>query len=189
MPKELRKFKVNEIVPYPNNPKKHPPKQLLLLAKLIDKFGWYAPIVVDRYGVIIIGHGRLKAYLKYRDSMKLPEPEIRTSPLLGQDADLLRISDNSSAESEWDQDMLIAECRKLEKDLFGLTGFDDDLITESTVEDDDIPPIPVKPKSKLGEIYQLGNHYIMAGDSTSEKDVSELMLRGGGQKMSALWLR
>ena len=70
-------MKVSEIQPYKDNAKKHPVAQLKQIAKSIKEFGWQQAIVVDKKGVIIVGHGRFFAYEQYKDSYSLPEPVIK----------------------------------------------------------------------------------------------------------------
>jgi len=172
-------MKIEEIKPYPKNTKKHPNKQLLQIAMSLKEFGWQQPIVVDKKGIIIVGHGRYFAYQKFGNELRLPAPKIDVAELNDQQAKAYRIADNKLNESEWDEDILIEELKSLEKSLFLLTGFDEDMITDGEKEDDEVPELPKKAKSRLGEMYKLGEHVIMCGNSTSEEDVAKLM---DGQK-------
>lgn len=168
-------MKIEEIKPYPKNTKKHPNKQLLQIAMSLKEFGWQQPIVVDKKGIIIVGHGRYFAYQKFGNELRIDTPKIDVAELTEQQAKAYRIADNKLNESEWDEDILIEELKSLEKNLFLLTGFEEDMITESGKEDDDVPELPKKAKSRLGEMYKLGEHVIMCGNSTSEEDVAKLM--------------
>lgn len=168
-------MKIEEIKPYPKNTKKHPNKQLLQIAMSLKEFGWQQPIVVDKKGIIIVGHGRYFAYQKFGNELRLPTPKIDVAELSEQQAKAYRIADNKLNESDWDEDILIEELKSLEKNLFLLTGFEEDMITESDKEDDEVPELPKKAKSRLGEMYKLGEHVIMCGNSTSETDVAKLM--------------
>lgn len=170
---------IDEIKPYPKNTKKHPNKQLLQIAMSIGKFGWQQPIVVDKKGVIIVGHGRYFAYQKFAKELKLPKPKIDISNLDEQNAKAYRIADNKTNESEWDEDILVEELKSLERELLMFTGFDEDMITDGEKQDDEIPELPKNPKSRAGEMYKLGEHVIMCGNSTLEEDVNKLM---GGEK-------
>jgi len=174
-----KEFTADEIKPYPKNAKKHPTKQLLQIAMSIKEFGWQQPIVVDQKGIIIVGHGRYFAYQKFKDELRLGKPEINVSKLTEGQARAYRIADNKLNESEWDEDVLIEELKQLEAELFALTGFEEDMITDSDVEDDEVPELPGTATSKLGQMYKLGEHVIMCGNSTSEEDVNKLM---GGEK-------
>lgn len=167
---------MDNIKPYTKNAKKHPDKQLKLIAKSIKEFGWQQAIVVDKNNEIIVGHGRWFAYEKYGKEMDLPEPEIKqASNLTKQQVKAYRLADNKLNESDWDMDMAIEDLKELDDYHFDLTGFDKDLLIEPDAKDDEVPELPEEPKSKLGDIYQLGNHRIMCGDSTKKEDVDKLM--------------
>jgi len=168
-------MKITEIKPYPKNTKKHPNKQLLQIANSIKEFGWQQPIVVDKKGIIIVGHGRYFAYQKFNKEILLPTPKIEISKLNKEQARSYRIADNKLNESDWDEDLLIEELKKLEDKLFNLTGFDYDFIADSTKDDDHVPETPTKAVAKKGDIYKLGEHVIMCGDSTSREDMGKLM--------------
>src|SRR3990167_8387951 len=128
-----------KIKPYSKNPKKHPEIQLKAIAKSIKEFGWQQPIVVDKEGVIIVGHGRWFAYEKYKDEMNLPEPEIKkASNLTKQQVKAYRLADNKLNESDWDMDLAIEELKELDDYHFELTGFDKDLLIEPDAKDDEI---------------------------------------------------
>ncbi len=164
-----------KIKPYPKNAKKHPINQLRAVAKSIQEFGWQQPIVVDKNGVIIVGHGRWEAYKKFKDEFKLKKPEIKIAHLTKEQAKAYRLADNKLNESDWDMDLVIEELKELDDDLVELTGFDKDLLIEPEDKDDQVPEVPEEPKAKLGDIYQLGRHRIMCGDSTKRDDVEKLM--------------
>ena len=88
----------------------------------------------------------------------------------------LRLADNKLAEmSEWDMALVTDELKELDDDLLDLTGFDKDLIIEPGDADDEVPEVPEEPKSKLGDLYELGNHRVLCGDSTKIEDVERLM--------------
>ena len=156
------------LVPYAGNAKIHPPEQVDRIAESIRQFGWQQPIVVDQNNVVIIGHGRLFA----ADQLHLDKvPVVHADTLTEEQAQALRLADNKTNESTWD-------FSKLEQELAGLAiagvdmtafGFDD---LEAQI---DTPEVPEEPKAKRGEIYRLGNHRLMCGDSTSREDVSALM--------------
>jgi len=160
-----------EIKPYFNNAKKHPVKQLEQIANSIREFGWQQPIVVDKNGVIIVGHGRWEAYKKY----DLPEPPIQVANFTKEQANAYRLADNKLNESEWDMNLVIEELKGLSDEMLELTGFDRDLIIEPDEKDDEVPDVPVEPQSKLGDLYELGNHRVLCGDSTDSEAVARLM--------------
>lgn len=164
-----------EIKPYSRNAKKHPDNQLKAIAKSIKEFGWQQPIVVDKDNEIIVGHGRWFAYEKYGKEMDLPKPEIKkASNLTKQQVKAYRLADNKLNESDWDMDLAIEELKELDDYHFELTGFDKDLLIEPDEKDDEIPD-DAPAVAKLGDIWQLGRHRLMCGDSTKREDVEKLM--------------
>jgi len=162
-----------EITPYKNNNKKHPKKQIEQVANSIKEFGMNQQIVVDKQGVIIVGHGRYEA-LKFLGMEVKPE-YLKVVDLTEQQAKSYRLADNKLNESEWDMDLVIEELKGLTPELLDLTGFDKDLIIEADEADDVVPETPEEPKSKLGDLYELGQHRVLCGDSTSIDDVEKLM--------------
>jgi len=172
---EIINLPINDLIPYRQNAKIHDAKQIANVANSIKRFGWQQPIVVDDNGVVVIGHCRLLAAKK----LKLEEvPVTVASGLTEEEIKELRIADNKTNESPWNFDLL-------EKDMEGLEfeGFDfewDGLgeeyeekeVTEDDFTEDDVPE---EPTAKYGDIYQLGQHRLMCGDSTSIDDVEALM--------------
>lgn len=163
---------IKNLRPYAKNAKKHDAKQIANVANSIRRFGWQQPIVVDDDGVVVIGHCRLLAAKKL--GMETV-PVTVASGLTEEEIRELRIADNKTNESPWDLDLLAEDLRGLSFD-----GFDFDLpemVGDPTevVEDDYDKPIPKVAKSKPGEIYQLGTHRLMVGDSTNPADVRALM--------------
>ena len=166
---------LSKIKPYNKNAKKHPDKQLKQIANSLKEFGWQQPIIIDKKDEIIVGHGRWMAYNKYPEGIK--EPWIRKEDkLTPKQVKAYRLADNKLNESDWEMDLVIEELKGLDDEhLVDLTGFDKDLLIEPDDKDDEVPEVPEEAKSKLGEIYQLGNHRIMCGDSTKVEDVEKLM--------------
>jgi len=161
-----------EIKPYSKNAKKHPKKQIEQIAASIKEFGMHQPIVVDKEGVIIVGHGRYEA-LKHL-GMEITDDMIRVADLTEKQSNAYRLADNKLNESEWDMPLVIEELKTLEE-LAPLTGFDMDLLIEPDEADDVVPDVPVTPQSVLGDLYELGEHRVLCGDSTSIDDVEKLM--------------
>lgn len=159
-----------DIKPYPNNAKKHPESQLKQIAESIREFGWQQPIVVDKEGTIIVGHGRWEAYKKFN----LPEPPIQVADLTEEQAKAYRLADNKLNESDWDMKLVIEELKELSEPMIELTGFDKDLIIESNEKDDEIPD-DAPTRAQLGDIWALGEHRVMCGDATSLEAVQRLM--------------
>lgn len=111
-----------QIKPYPQNAKKHPQKQIDQIAASIKEFGMNQPIVVDKDGYIIVGHGRWLACQQLGI-----EPEYKVVNLTEDQAKAYRLADNRLNESIWDMDMVIDELRSLPSAMAGLTGFDREL--------------------------------------------------------------
>jgi DNA modification methylase len=166
------------IQPYPKNAKKHPKKQVEQVAKSIKEFGMNQPIVVDKQGVIIVGHGRYEALQSLGWEVK---PEwIKVVDLTEEQANAYRLADNKLNESDWDMTLVIEELKGLSPEMLDLTGFEKDLIIESDEKDDEVPETPEEPKSKLGDLYELGGHRVLCGDST---DLEAILALTGGAKV------
>lgn len=175
--------KVNDLIPYVNNSRTHSEEQVNQIVASINEFGFTNPLLIDEKDNIIAGHGRLLASKK----LKMEEvPCIVLSGLTEAQKKAYIIADNKMAlNAGWNEELLKIELENLKELDFDLklTGFDidelDDIFQveeeQEIVEDDfDVEP-PEEPKAKLGDIYQLGNHRLMCGDSTKAKDVEKLM--------------
>lgn len=178
---------VSELIPYARNARTHSDEQIERIANSIKEFGWTNPILIDGENGIIAGHGRILAARKLGIEKV---PTIELSGLTEAQKRAYIIADNQLAlDAGWDEDILKLEFAELEKEGFELskTGFSDEEINElmadldrevAGVEDIDTPEPPKNPKTKRGEIWILGTHRLMCGDSTSAEDVQEVM--GGG---------
>lgn len=177
---EITKRRLADIVPYAGNAKKHDKRQINNVAESIKQYGFVQPIVIDRDGVIVIGHCRALAAQK----LGMEEvPCVCVDDLTPEQVNALRLVDNKSNESDWDFDLLADELPGLDLSAFDFDwGLRDELDT-SVVEDNYDPVLPAEPKSKLGDVYQLGDHRLMCGDSTSLTDVQKLL---GGAQMDLL---
>jgi len=174
---------VEDLIPYVNNSRKHSDEQVAQIAASIKEFGWTNPILVDGDKGIIAGHGRLMAARK----LKMKEvPTIELKHLTDTQRKALIIADNKLAlNADWDNELLTIELNELLADGFALDllGFSVDEIqallepevVEGLTDEDAVPDIPDEPKTKMGDIYQLGNHRLMCGDSTSIDAVDKLM--------------
>jgi len=169
---KIEQIKLENLKPYEKNQKLHSKKQIDLLKKNIVEFGFTTPILIDKDNEIIAGHGRLIALKELKCS---DVPCVRMENLTEKQVKALRLADNKLNESDWDMNLVIEELKGLDDDLLDLTGFDKDLIIEPDDKDDEVPDVPEEPTAKLGDIYQLGNHRIMCGDSTKIEDVEKLM--------------
>ena len=163
--------KIDELKPYKNNPRKND-KAVKAVADSIKEFGFKVPIILDSNMEIIAGHTRLKAAkrLKYKEV-----PCIIADDLTPDQVRAFRLVDNKVGElAEWDIDLLNIELSEIELDL---TPFEFKIEkTVNDIEEDNFEVvIPDEPKSKKGDIYILGNHRLMCGDSTNKDDVRKLM--------------
>ena len=175
--------KVQDLIPYVNNSRTHSEEQVNQIVASINEFGFTNPLLIDEKDNIIAGHGRLLASKK----LKMEEvPCIVLSGLTEAQKKAYIIADNKMAlNAGWDEELLKIELDNLKELDFDLelTGFNvdelDDILgkneEEKEIIEDEVPEIPEEPKAKLGDIYQLGNHRLMCGDSTKEEDVAKLM--------------
>jgi len=175
---------VETLIPYINNSRKHSDSQVAQIAASIKEFGWTNPVLVDGFNGLIAGHGRLLAARKLGMN-KIPVIEL--AHLSETQKKALIIADNKLAlNSDWDTELLTLELQDLlgeEYDL-DLLGFNKDELdallnviegTDGLTDEDAVPEVPDEPKTKLGDIYILGNHRLMCGDSTSIDAVDKLV--------------
>jgi DNA modification methylase len=175
--------KIKELIPYCNNSRTHSDEQVLQIASSIKEFGFTNPVLIDGQGGIIAGHGRIMAAQK----LKMDEvPTITLSGLSDAQKKAYIIADNKLAlNSGWDDELLkieLEQLKELDFDL-GLIGFSDDELallmggetTEGLVDEDQVPELVDDPVTVLGDIWLLGNHRLMCGDSTSIDAVDKLM--------------
>ncbi len=174
---------IAELIPYANNSRTHSDEQVAQVAASIREFGFTNPVLVDEESTLIAGHGRVIAARK----LDLKDvPCIVLSGLTEAQKKAYVIADNQLAlNAGWDEDMLALEMKALEQMDFNLdlVGFDDKELAklleedpgEGNTDDDEVPELPETPVSILGDIWQLGDHRLMCGDSTSKKDVKTLM--------------
>ncbi len=175
------------LIPYINNARKHSDEQITMIAASMKEFGFVNPILIDEEKGIIAGHGRLQAAKKLgMDTV----PTIKLEHLSKAQKAALVLADNRIAEvgTEWDLELLSLELGSLDELDFNLdlTGFDDSWIiddTEGLTDDDEVPEIPEEPVSVLGDLWILGNHRLLCGDSTSIDAVEKLM---DGQKPNTM---
>lgn len=173
---QIEMMPVGSITPYEKNPRKN--KQSVdAVAESIKEFGFKVPIIIDKDGVIVAGHTRLMAAKK----LKMTEvPIIRADDLTPEQIKAFRLADNKVGESsEWDFDLLKEELDGIFDIDMSAFGFDFEELPAEAVDDDYEVEPPKDPKSKRGDIYILGNHRVMCGDSTDVEDVRKLL--GGVQ--------
>ena len=174
---------INTIKPYENNPRKLKDSAIEKVAKSIKEFGFRQPIVVDKEKIIVVGHTR------YRSSKKLGLtnlPITIADNLTPEQINAYRIADNrTNEEAEWDIELLKTELKDLQlKDFdLDLTAFDEDQLNnflfeekDGLTDEDAVPETPEEPITKLGDIWKLGNHRLMCGDSTLINNFDKLCL-------------
>lgn len=165
---------IASVKPYARNAKKHDETQIANVAESIKQFGWQQPIVCDADGVIIIGHCRLLAAKK----LGLKKVPVKTVDNLSEEqVKKLRALDNKLNESDWDFDLLAEDIGELD-----FSGFDIDWglpenEEETEIVEDEAPEVDEEhePICKLGDIWQLGRHKLICGDSTDKATVERLM--------------
>ena len=180
---EIKEVEVSALIPYAKNSRTHDDAQVAQIAASIKEFGWTNPILVDGDKGVIAGHGRLLAARKLGYD-KVPVIELKHMTEAQKKAYV--IADNKLAlNAGWDTNFLSLELQELKDQDFDLTllGFDDKELdallapetTEGLTDEDSVPDTPIEPKTKLGDIYILGNHRLMCGDSCSITDMDKLV--------------
>jgi DNA modification methylase len=180
---QIKEKLVSELIPYVKNSRTHSDEQVAQIAASIKEFGWTNPILIDGKNGIIAGHGRLMAARKLGHT-KVPTIELKDLTETQKKAYI--IADNRLAlNAGWDNEMLKLEFDELAELGFdlNLTGFSLDeiaaltplVVEEGLTDEDAAPGLPDEPITKVGDIYQLGRHRLMCGDSTSLEAVDKLM--------------
>ena len=174
----IKNIQIEKLIPYHNNPRKD--QAVDKVASSIREYGFQQPIVVDKDMILIVGHTRLQGAKK----LGLKKVPVVIADLSEAKAKAYRIADNRlNEDSNWDMDLLGSEINELLEQDYNLDvlGFEDFEIEkflnnefDGLTEDDDIPIVPEIAISKLGDIYQLGNHKLICGDSTDEEVLSLL---------------
>ena len=178
---KIKTVKIEEAIPYIRNPRQNKAAIAKVSASL-KEFGWQQPIVVDKDMVVIAGHTRLEA----ARTLGMDKVPVQIAEdLTDAQVKAYRIADNRvSQEAEWDLDLLRLELSDLDNLDYNLmlTGFDDDELNgmlteavESFTDEDDVPELPDEPVSVIGDIWTLGNHRLMCGDSTSIDAIEKLV--------------
>jgi len=170
-PRELKHYKLNA--------KQHPEAQVKGIVESIKRFGFIQPVVVDKNDEIIIGHGRTMAAMQ----AGLQEvPTVKLENLTEQEVKALRLIDNRIAETGWDADLLKIDLENLDIDLKPFAVDFSAMMPEpekEVVEDDGgqeaTNELTIKWGVELGQVWQLGEHRVMCGDSTKQEDVAKLM--------------
>ena len=182
-PKNIENLKVEDLLPYANNSRTHSPDQVAQIAASMVEFGWTNPVLIDARGTIVAGHGRVMAARKL--GMETV-PCIRLGHLSPAQVRAYVIADNKLAlNAGWDEAMLKAELDILKEDGFdiGLTGFSEEELAElldvqsieGNTDPEEVPEPPADPVTKPGDVWVLGNHRLMCGDSTNIDSAKRLM--------------
>ena len=171
---DVKNIAVKDLIPYERNTKKHDKTQINNVAESIKQYGFVQPIVIDKDNVVVIGHCRLLAAKK----LKMKEvPCVCVEDLTEEQVKALRIVDNKSNESEWDFDFLADELLEIDLSAFDFDFGIEDEEEETEIVEDEAPEVDeeAEPITKLGDIWQLGRHRLMCGDSTDKATVELLM--------------
>lgn len=177
----IKNLKVNELIPYKNNPRLND-KAVDAVAASIKEFGFKVPIIIDKNNVIVAGHTRLKAAQK----LGLEEvPVIIADDLTEDQIKAFRIADNKVSElADWDFSKLEEELRNIQMDMsafeLNMKELSKEFDKNKKVKEDDFNADEVfneieEPMVKQGQVWKLGDHHLMCGDSTNEADVEKLM--------------
>lgn len=184
MADRIEVWPVGKLVPYDKNPRTHSTEQVNQIAASIAEFGFLNPILVDMAAGIIAGHGRLQAAKQLGLSQV---PVVVLDHLTDAQKRAYVITDNKLAlNAGWDEDLLRAEMEALAAEDFDLPvmGFSDDelagILAEPTVaegktDEDSVPEAPATPVSKPGDIWKLGHHRLLCGDSTVLTNVEKVL--------------
>ena len=180
---QVEQISIEKLIPYVNNARTHSDAQVAQIAASIKEFGFNNPVLIADDNSIIAGHGRVMAARKLgKDTV----PAVRLSHLTEMQRKAYILADNKLAlNADWDNSLLAIELADL-KDLgfdTELTGFSADEIaalmpvelTEGLTDEDEVPDAPVDPVTKLGDVWMLGKHRLMCGDSISVDAVDALM--------------
>lgn len=172
---EFKQVAVDRLIPYINNAKRHSADQVLRIASSIQEFGFLSPCVIDKDYNVIAGHGRILAAKK----LGMAEvPCVFAEGLTEAQRKAYILADNRLSEfADWDMELVTSELEALQELNFdiSLTGFDPPKPEEGEAYEDEFEPeLPDEPRTKLGDIWQLGEHRLMCGDSTKAETVAKL---------------
>lgn len=181
---EVEYIETGQLLPYRNNAKIHTVEQIDQIARSIEEFGMNDPIAVWKDNEIIEGHGRLLACQK----LGIKEvPIIRLDGLSDeQRRAYMNVHNQLTMNTGFDLEMLAEELGRIETIDMEKFGFDVSTMApedNEVIEDDYTEPEQIQQKTKLGDVYRLGDHILMCGDSTNAEDVRKLL--GGGTQIYA----
>jgi DNA modification methylase len=172
---KIQQININKLKEYEYNAKKHDEKQIKNVMQSIKEFGMVQPIVIDQNNTIIIGHCRFRALkrLKWEEV-----PCVRIENLSENEINKLRLLDNKLNESEWDFDLLSDQIGAIDWNNFDIDWGLDDFFKEdekSEIIEDEAPDVEDTSISQVGDIYILGKHRLICGDSTDVNVIDKLM--------------
>lgn len=182
---QVKEIAIAKLVPYERNPRNND-GAVDSVANSIRTFGFKVPLVIDKNNIVVCGHTRLKAAKKLGMEKV---PCIIADDLSDEQIQAFRLADNKVAElATWDLELLAYEMDEIKLNDIDMTdfGFEDmeSIELDTEVEEDEYEvPEDLPPRCQRGEIYQLGMHRLMCGDSTKLEDVKNLM--GGGERRYA----
>ena len=177
----VERWPIERLIPYANNPRRHTEADLDKLGASVGEFGWTNPVLIDEEGNVIAGGGRLAA---------APRAGVTSIPVIvargwsEEQKRAYRLADNQlAARASWDMDLLRIELQELGFADFGLIGFDPDQLeiilaalgSSGLTDPDSVPEAPDQPVTEPGDIWQLGDHRVGCGDSTSATDVAAVL--------------
>jgi DNA modification methylase len=179
---KVERRSVSDLVPYARNARTHSPEQVDQIAASIREWGWTTPVLIDDKGGIIAGHGRVLA------AQKLGIADVPTMTAAGWSEAQKKayiLADNKLAlNAGWDTELLkieLSELADLDFDM-PLIGFNDDELaalladkTDGLTDPDDVPEPPINPVTIVGDVWLLGKHRLLCGDSTNAADVAKCL--------------
>jgi ParB-like nuclease domain len=199
---QVERWPIERLIPYANNARLHSETDLDKIAAAIRRWGWTMPVLVDEQGVLIVGHGRVRA---------APKAGVTSIPVIvargwsEEEKRAYRLADNQlAARASWEPDLLRYELQELgfaDFDL-GLIGFEPDQLetilaglgSSGLTDPDSVPEVPEQPVTQLGDLWLLGDHRVGCGDSTNAADValvssciSERMTIAGVSRRRPAW--
>jgi len=173
--KRIESIAVDKLIPYVNNAKKHTEEQVTKIASSIREFGFLSPVLIDKEFNIIAGHGRVMAAKK----LDIKEvPCVFVEGLTDAQRKAYILADNRLGElADWDMDLVTSELEMLLDNDFDidLTGFELPEEQEETEIKEDEVPEEVETRTKPGDLWQLGEHRLICGDSTDVTVIDRLM--------------
>ena len=187
---KILNLEIKNILPYQTNPRKND-EAVNVVAKSLEEFGFQQPLVLDANNIIVVGHTRFRAAKQLGLETV---PCVIADHLTSEQINAYRIMDNKSAEyASWHDGLLVQEMTSLLESNYDLelTGFSNielkdmgldvnlGFVDEGFIEDDDVPDLPDEPVTKQGDVWILGNHRLVCGDSTDPLILNDLM---GSQK-------